>query len=494
MPVDMPDRSKPQPKSSVLPGASSVPESDLAELAALFAAHSGGNFSAEISADLALEIVLNEIVEQACLATGATGAAVILERGGEMVCRASSGVNAPELGARLGSESGLTAECIKTRQVQRCDDALADPRADADASRSLGVRSVMVLPLLRNGTLAGVLEVFSSRPAAFGERDELTLQALAQRILKNLERASQPFIAANVAARNPSANLDAASGANQLKDSRGNAAISLKETSLNNALNNEDRDLNKKKEDEVEPETPEPGPRGRLDFVTFALGAAVLACAVLLATLVGLRLGWRKNAGVRERVTKSLASDAQSGTNATALPAAGGAENSMASDKKNEFAPPSATTPTTSTSRVQDSSVPEGSLSVYENGKEVFRMPPTVPVEAPSGQKEVQQASSVEPTEVVDLSPEAAETSLLHRVEPEYPEQARQQGIQGAVVLDLRIGRDGVVQEVKLVRGPGLLADAAIAAAQQWRFKPRKVDDRFAEMQTRVTLNFKLQH
>src|SRR5580700_12155993 len=150
----MPDH--PEPEFPNLQGSDSSAESDLGELAALFAAHVGGALSAELSADLALEIVLNEIVEQALLATGATGAAIVLVRHGEMVCRASSGANAPELGAPLSGESGLTAECIRTRQVQRCDDAQADPRADAEASRSLGVRSVMILPLLRNGVLAGV--------------------------------------------------------------------------------------------------------------------------------------------------------------------------------------------------------------------------------------------------------------------------------------------------------------------------------------------------
>src|SRR5580658_2734422 len=116
----MPDDLLPKPKPSALQGSRSGAEFDFEELAALFAAQGGGGISAEVSADLALEIVLNEIVEQACLATGATGAAIMLVWNGEMVCRASNGVNAPELGAPLGSESGLTAECIRTRQVQRC--------------------------------------------------------------------------------------------------------------------------------------------------------------------------------------------------------------------------------------------------------------------------------------------------------------------------------------------------------------------------------------
>src|ERR1700736_3549327 len=167
-------------------------ESDVAELAARFAAHGGGKVSAETSADLALEVVLNEIVEQACLATGATGSAVLFERDGEMECRATFGTNAPELGARLDSESGLTVECIRTQQVQHCNDPQADPRANVEASHQLGTRSVMVFPLLRNGSIAGVLEVFSPRPAAFGERDERPLEALAKRVLKNVERAADP--------------------------------------------------------------------------------------------------------------------------------------------------------------------------------------------------------------------------------------------------------------------------------------------------------------
>jgi protein TonB len=105
---------------------------------------------------------------------------------------------------------------------------------------------------------------------------------------------------------------------------------------------------------------------------------------------------------------------------------------------------------------------------------------------------EVRRASSVEPAGVLELSPEVAEGSLLYRVEPEYPEEARQRQMQGSVVLDVRMGRDGAVQTVNPVSGQGLLADAAIAAVKQWRFKPRMVKGQPAEMQTKVILNFRL--
>ena len=107
-------------------------------------------------------------------------------------------------------------------------------------------------------------------------------------------------------------------------------------------------------------------------------------------------------------------------------------------------------------------------------------------------QAEVERAASVTPERVVALSPAAAESSLIHRVEPEYPEEARNRQVQGPVVLDIHIGQDGTVQDAKLVSGEPLLVDAAMAAVKQWRFQPRLVDGTPAEMQTRITLNFRL--
>ena len=104
----------------------------------------------------------------------------------------------------------------------------------------------------------------------------------------------------------------------------------------------------------------------------------------------------------------------------------------------------------------------------------------------------VQRASSLETVDKPGMSPEIAEESLLHRVEPDYPEEALRQRIQGAVVLDVRADRDGSIQEVKLLRGEPLLADAAIAAVKQWRFKPLVVKGQPVEMRTNITLNFRL--
>lgn len=137
--------------------------------------------------------------------------------------------------------------------------------------------------------------------------------------------------------------------------------------------------------------------------------------------------------------------------------------------------------------------IPAGGLRVYDNGKEVFRLPPVESPEiATDSDAGMQRAASVEPDQVVAISPAAAEGSLLRRVEPVYPDDARQQGIQGAVVLEVHIGVDGTVQDVQVVSGPDQLMAASTDAVKQWRFKPRTVKGRSVEMQTTVTLNFRL--
>ena len=269
-------------------------EWDLGELAAKFAEHGGGRVSPEISAELALQIVLNEIVEQACMATGASGAAIVLERSGEWVCRASTGRSAPQLGARLDTASGLSGACVKTQTVQRCDDAENDSRADVEACRTLGIRSAMILPLLQNGELVGVFEAFSTLASGFGERDERTLEALSRRVLNNLERASGPMTAGPLsvlpAFGQPISDAEAPKSAGAVVADPAIFAASPAETCGSS-------DGKQDAPDQALPQAPhEAVSRRGANFITLALGAAVLAYAVLLTVLVAQRLGWRRTA------------------------------------------------------------------------------------------------------------------------------------------------------------------------------------------------------
>jgi putative methionine-R-sulfoxide reductase with GAF domain len=143
-------------------------------------------------AETELESALQLLVERAQYITGATGTALALPQGDEMVCRASAGSSAPPIGARLQVRSGLTGESIARRQLLRCDNAENDPRVNLETCRALGIASIVVLPLLRrDGEVRGLFELFSDHPYAFEERDLIALERMAALTLTALDLAEQ---------------------------------------------------------------------------------------------------------------------------------------------------------------------------------------------------------------------------------------------------------------------------------------------------------------
>lgn len=92
----------------------------------------------------------------------------------------------------------------------------------------------------------------------------------------------------------------------------------------------------------------------------------------------------------------------------------------------------------------------------------------------------------------VDLPQGVSLGLLIHKVQPVYPETARQNRIQGTVLLHAMIGKDGRVLELTPISGPKELLGAAIGAVQQWRYKPYAVNNEAVEVQTQITVNFQL--
>jgi TonB family protein len=94
--------------------------------------------------------------------------------------------------------------------------------------------------------------------------------------------------------------------------------------------------------------------------------------------------------------------------------------------------------------------------------------------------------------EPVSLSEDLSRRLLLQKVLPSYPEQAVKARLQGPVVLQAWIGRDGTIQDLKLVRGSFLLGQAAYRAVKQWRYQPYLINGRAVEAETFVTVDFRL--
>jgi len=91
----------------------------------------------------------------------------------------------------------------------------------------------------------------------------------------------------------------------------------------------------------------------------------------------------------------------------------------------------------------------------------------------------------------LSFSPQTAE-ALVRPVDPVYPLLAQQTNVQGSVVLSARVGKDGSVESVQVVSGPEILANAAVEAIKQWRFKPRNEAGQSVPAETRITVNFNI--
>lgn len=82
--------------------------------------------------------------------------------------------------------------------------------------------------------------------------------------------------------------------------------------------------------------------------------------------------------------------------------------------------------------------------------------------------------------------------SLIHKVIPEYPIIAKQLRVEGAVILLATVGKDGRVEHLQAVSGPPLLVRPAMAAVEQWQYRPYMLNQEPVVVQTQITVNFVL--
>jgi hypothetical protein len=125
------------------------------------------------------DAILGTIAVAAHALTEANGAAIAMPRNGAVVCVGRSGEIAPELGALLSVDSGISGECLRSGVILRCDDAARDIRVNPEVCRQLGLQSIAVVPLRGRYGRVGVLETFSSQSYAFNDEHTELLGRLA---------------------------------------------------------------------------------------------------------------------------------------------------------------------------------------------------------------------------------------------------------------------------------------------------------------------------
>jgi protein TonB len=96
------------------------------------------------------------------------------------------------------------------------------------------------------------------------------------------------------------------------------------------------------------------------------------------------------------------------------------------------------------------------------------------------------------PPQKLRISSGVATGMLVLQVRPQYPRLAMQAHVQGTVVLQAVIGKDGTVHDLRVISGHPLLAPAAIEAVKQWRYRPYLLNNEPVEVDTQVNVNFTL--
>ena len=92
----------------------------------------------------------------------------------------------------------------------------------------------------------------------------------------------------------------------------------------------------------------------------------------------------------------------------------------------------------------------------------------------------------------IEVSPVAAEAHLVKKVDPTYPPLAKASGIQGKVILNIRIAKDGSIADASVKNGHPFFVGSALQAVKQWRYKPYLLNGQPVEVDTTATVNIDL--
>jgi TonB family protein len=433
------------------------------------------NATPESVSDVALALVLNEIAHQARSITNAAGSAVLLIRRGVPVCRSTCGSTARDASAYLSECSGLA---WRNGTPQYCHDVETDPRFDLASFRRLGIRSFLIVPVQDDKkTVVAIVQTFSASPQAVNDRDLLALQGLGRHIVDHIETADRTF--SSIPKITGNANPQIAPG----KKTHFPFAPWFNTAKLAFL-------------------------RGQCNLM---LGVSIIVLAIVLGWTIGRseRESARQNRGVAaapivNRPQIAVTTATSDNTRAVQVAKESNQPGSPLNDallKAKEEQSPSETERHGNRVRsrhslISQSDATSNDLVIFDDGKRVFpkKAAQSQPFSKapPNSDKERASAKSKNQETPVIVSEDVAEQHLLDRVEPDYPEFAREQRLQGTVILSVNVGKDGAVHSLSRVAGDSQLTLIAAKAVRQWRFSPLVRDGAPIDFESQVTLSFVL--
>jgi TonB family protein len=493
-----------------------------------------------VAADLALDWVLQEIVQQARLATTATGAFIGIVRARNIVCQAMSGSNAGEFVAYLNRDRRIIDSCLGTTAPQRCRDSETSGDFDVSACRYLGARSVVLVPIFDAAEeKLGIFGVFSPQVDAFSNANIVALQTLSHRIgdaMAQIDRCT------SVSAGGAYARRDSASSKSlRIRDrlvravqrplpavkkpvawvfgilavglltglilSRGigQRAIHTSAKALGSATSQPASVLAKRLSQPLSDPTSSSN-AGTNHGNDAAVRAEVKQSPRLAAngkplsdlpvsSQAGKKIAARSSPRVPDLEIENTLDDATSGS----LPSES-ADTSRTPGQPSIGTTPQSTEPGKKAPSINaaSSSVPgEASLgslpreAVHPTGDPNPRAEATPSANQTGGTESSANANSAVAGAIM-ISEETALERITEQVTPDYPEDAKAQHVQGAVTVDVLVGRDGQVERVTPLKGDPRLLEAAVKAVTKWRFVPLPRNSRFVKFETHITVQFAL--
>jgi TonB family protein len=499
---------------------------------------------------------VNKLAQRVQTFTGAAGAAIALREGDEMVCRASRGNNAPDVGMVLSLDGTFTGLAVTGMKAVRCDDTENDPRVDAEISRTLRIKSMAVVPVLSGVRVSGVIATFASTGNAFSDTHMAVIKTMADGLGANLQRwlesqgistSAQPRnplrqgISAQPKAETPATaaslpHFDAARPvavpAPRIETpARPAAASTVAAAATATAV---EKPLEPKKAENrqqgkwkpvVVPKQEEETPAARTERKSEPIYAAPsfsynakgdgsesnktpmlfagIAAAVIVVAAGGYFMFGRSSsksaasstAPVTQSAPAPVSSMAPAATKpAQTTPAAAAAAKTDASKLIADKTKPQVTGTQVPdvTKKIATPIVIAPTASAPKPAAE--DAPPTIAFGASAGPALDIPATTSAPRLSAPAPANAVvvPSRLVQRVNPNYPASARQYRVEGAVTLSATIGPDGRVREAKVISGPPMLRDAAVGAVKQWKYAPSTVNGRAVESSVQIVLQFKM--
>jgi len=121
--------------------------------------------------------------------TGASSATIALREGPELLCEASAGPMATELGASVRADPDFINQSIIAEQIFCCNNTRNAISGDGKSYKELGIKAIMVMPLFRGSEVVGVLELLADRTNAFNDSHGELLERFAEMVFTALAHA-----------------------------------------------------------------------------------------------------------------------------------------------------------------------------------------------------------------------------------------------------------------------------------------------------------------